>query len=102
MTEPEFVALGQHQEVTGARQIRAENRLDELREYAVKAGTHLWGVYVMHQATDQLLDSYDGKRSELPMLDADTILMRPMVGCFVCEQSYESRLRLRRCPGEPR
>lgn len=102
MPEPEFVSLGQHQEVTPHRQIHAEGQLDAALEYARKSHTHLWGVYVMHRATDQLLDAYDGKAPDLPMLDADTILMRPVLGCFVCEQAYEPRLRLRRCAGEPR
>lgn len=103
MPAPRFVPLGEHQEVTGHRQEQAERKLDAAREYAIKSNTHMWGVYVMHHATDQLLDVYDGRSGDaLPMLDADTLLMRPVLGCFVCEEPYTPRDRRRRCPGEPR
>lgn len=97
----EWVGLGAGQEVTGPRQVAAEERFESEYAYATRAETHLWVITVAHKATDGTLNVFDGKDGT-PLLDADTLLMRPTVGCFVCEQPYEPRLRRRRCPGEPR
>jgi hypothetical protein len=101
MAEREWVGLGDGQEVTGHRQLLAEQRMEAAYAYAIKSATHLWFITLSHQATDQTLDVFDGQDGT-PLLDADTLLMRPAVGCYVCEQPYEPRLRRRRCPGEPR
>jgi len=97
--EREWTGLGDHQEVSGHRQLQAEDRFEAERSYALKSQTHLWVVTLMHKATDGTLDVYDGKDGT-PLLDADTLLMRPAVGCYLCEELYTPRLRLRRCPGE--
>lgn len=99
---PEWSSLGDRQEVSGHRQQLAEDRFDQEYAYAAKSHTHLWIVTVAHKATDAALAAFDGDQSKQPLLDADTILMRPSVGCYVCETTYEPRLRLRKCPGEPR
>lgn len=97
----EWVGSGVQQEVTGHRQLLAEKRLEEAYDYATKSETHLWVVTLAHHATDGTLDVVDGKDGT-PLLDADTMLMRPAIGCYVCEQAYAPPLRRRRCPGEPR
>lgn len=97
----EWVGLGDQHEVTPTRLLAAEATFEEAYAYAVKSETHLWVVTMMHRATDGTLDVFDG-REGAPLLDADTLLMRPSVGCYVCEQVYEPRLRRRRCAGEPR
>lgn len=99
--EQEWTALGGQQEVNPQRLAGIEARFEGTYAYAVKSETHLWGVTLMHQATDATLDAFDGGPGQ-PLLDADTLLMRPAVGCYVCEQPYEARLRRRRCTGEPK
>lgn len=97
----EWTGLGNQQEVTPTRQLAAEDRFDAEYAYAVKAGTHLWTVTLLHRATDGTLDVFDG-RDGTPLLDADTLLMRPALGCYVCEEPYSPAARRRRCGGEPR
>lgn len=75
-------------------------KLEAAEDYARKSRTHLWIVTVLHQASEKLLDKHDGNPTDgPPILDQDTMLLAPMVGCFVCEQAYSPRLRRRRCPG---
>lgn len=97
----EWTSLGDRQEVNPQRLAGIQTRFDDTYAYAIKSETHLWGVTLMHQATDQTLDAFDGGPGQ-PLLDADTLLMRPAVGCYVCETPYEPRLRRRKCTGEPR
>ncbi|WP_210651327.1 hypothetical protein [Nocardioides sp. SYSU D00065] len=99
--EREWTALGDRHEVNPKRLAGIEQRFEETYAYAVKSETHLWGVTLMHQATDATLDAFDGGPGA-PLLDADTLLMAPAVGCYVCEQAYDPRLRRRKCTGEPR
>lgn len=35
-------------------------------------------------------------------LDLENMLTDPAIGCFICEQEYEPRMRMRKCPGEPK
>ncbi len=100
--EPQWTSTGHQQEIPATRLAAVEDRMDEVYAYAVKSKTHLWVVTLAHQATEGTLDGFDGKEGSTPILDADTLLTRPSVGCYVCEQSYEPRLRRRKCPGEPR
>lgn len=102
MSRPQWHGTGHQQEATPHRQQLAEDTLEREYAYAVAAGVHLWVVTVAHKATEQLLDAYDGRTDAPPMLDVDTLLMRPALGCYVCEQPYDQRARRRRCPGEPK
>jgi hypothetical protein len=98
----EWVATGVEQEVTAHRLGRLEESFAKAYSYAVASETHLWVATLAHRCTDATLDSLEGVSDEQPLLDADTLLMRPAVGCYVCEEPYEPRLRRRRCPGEPK
>lgn len=97
----EWTALGDRQEVNPQRLAGIESRFEETYAYAIKSQTHLWGVTLMHHATEASLDAFDGGPGQ-PLLDADTLLMAPAVGCYVCERAYEPRLRRRKCTGEPK
>lgn len=97
----EWTALGDRQEVNPTRLAGIEQRFAATYDYAIKSQTHLWGVTLMHQATDQTLDAFDGGPGT-PLLDMDTLLMRPAVGCYVCETPYAPVARRRRCTGEPK
>lgn len=82
------------------------DRLDAEAAYAVKAGVHLWTAVVVHKLGDSALDTYEAVESDDPskgalILDVESLLNRPMVGCFVCGDLYEPRLRRRKCPGDP-
>lgn len=101
MAEREWEGTGVAQEVTPHRLQLAASRMDDAMAYAVKSETHLWVILMTHRATDATLDVIDGKDGQ-PLLDADTLLSKPNVGCYVCEQAYAPSLRRRRCPGEPR
>ncbi len=100
--EPDWIPQGDQQEIPKSRWEAASQRFDTAYQYAVKSQTHLWIVTLIHTATDQTLDAFDGRGDSSPILDADTIAAAPAVGCFVCEEPYDPRFRLRRCPGEPR
>lgn len=102
MDDLNWQSLGDQQEVAASRWEHAEEQFKAAYEYAVKAQTHLWIVALSHRASDATLDSFDGTSDQVPILDAETLTSRPMAGCYICEQNYEPRLRLRRCPGEPR
>jgi len=100
--EGRLIPTGVMQEVTSQRQVYLRGTSTAEEEYAVKSQTHLWVVTIAHKATDSILDMRDGLTGDMPILDADTMWMEPAVGCFICEQVYEPRLRRRKCPGEPR
>lgn len=97
-----FVGIGDRQEVTPHRQEVARSEARKAFDFAVKSETHLWTVVMSHRASDALLDAVEGLTPDsMPLLDTDTLLDPPSVGCMVCEQPYEPRLRRRKCPGEP-
>jgi hypothetical protein len=100
--EREWVALGDKQEATPARQRAAMADLDAAYSYAVKSKTHLWIATTAHRLSESTLDAFDGKSTEMPILDAENLIAPPALGCYVCEGPYEPLLRLRRCPGEPK
>jgi len=100
--EGRLIPTGILQEVNPTRQEHARETGNADYDYAVKSQTHYWIVVVSHRATDAVLDSHDGVTGDLPILDADTMTGPPSVGCMVCEEPYTSRLRRRKCPGEPR
>lgn len=97
-----LVPTGVLQEVTPHRQQQGRDAHDTAYEYAVKSQTHMWVVTIAHRATDSVLDAADGKPDAQPVLDADTMLGAPAVGCYVCEQVYTPQQRRRKCPGEPK
>lgn len=77
------------------------DRLGAAYEYAEKSQTHMWVATLAHRLGNTALDAIDGAAGEPLNLDAESLLMMPAIGCYVCEQNYEPRLRRRKCPGEP-
>lgn len=97
-----WTSTGAQQEATPHRQRVGFDRHLALYEQALANRTHMWHVLVQHTASPRFLDAVDGNQLDGPgLLDVDTLLGPPMVGCFVCEQSYSPQLRRTRCPGEP-
>lgn len=99
--EGDFVGTGHQQEVSSDRILASESEFDKRIYYARQSETHLWMVTIIHFATDQMIGAFAGESEELPILDADTIAMRPGIICWICEQIWDPRLRHRKCPGEP-
>lgn len=97
----EFKPVGEMSEATPARQLFAEDEFSKRMSYAEKSETHIWIVMVTHFATDQMLDGFSGVKNESPILDHETIAMRPVIVCYICEESFEPRLRHRKCNGHP-
>jgi hypothetical protein len=89
----QWVGLGDAVEVTPERQKLADARATKDLEYAEKAEVHLWAVILSHRASDPMLDAFDGASSDLPMLDAETLLMQPAICCMVCERPSSPRCR---------
>lgn len=100
--EREWQGLGDEQLIDGNRQLRALSRFDLDHQYAIKSETHLWVVMVTHRATDQMLEAFLDPEAGEPMLDAETLAQPPALLCWVCSQPFSQRLRMRKCPGEPR
>lgn len=95
-----WTPIGQ-QEIPVDRLDRTADRFGPLVEDAQTAGRHLWVATLAHRASDTLLDAYDGSSTATPILDPDTLVYGPAVGCYVCETPYSSDLRRSVCPGEP-
>lgn len=95
VTEPtrRWVSTGQRVEVDASG-----GRLDRIPPYNPKTQEHLWIWTVAYRARPELL----GDPTHTPILDQETMLTTPGLGCWYCEQPYEPRMVHRRCPGEPR
>lgn len=101
--EREWKAQGNKIEVPANRIIGAESIFADRYESALRHHNHLWIVTLCHFASDPMLDAFSGvEGAETPMLDSETIAMRPALGCFICETPYEQRIRNYKCTGEPR
>ncbi|HXH77297.1 hypothetical protein [Nocardioides sp.] len=99
---PHVTPTGHRQDVTPTRQANASATSDADYDYHLKSSTHYWIVIVSHKANGSLLDAHDEVPGAVGIIDADTMLGPPDVCCFICEESYEPRLRRRKCPGESR
>ena len=99
MTEESgYTGVGKQQLVSGDRQLAAEDEFNRRIHYAINSNTHLWIVTVVHYASKNLLAAYANQSPDsVPMLDAETLAMRPMVGCYICEEPYHERLTYRKC-----
>lgn len=99
MSERLYATGGVSQAVGREQLERLQARCEAAYTYAVKAQKHLWVATTAFLLSDRALELM----AEEPLsLDLENMLMQPAVGCFVCEQPYEPRMRLRKCPGEPR
>lgn len=77
---------------------RAQKRMDDEVEFALKAREHYWHVMQVHRISPDALD-----RAAFEALIQDTESLRMMmVGCFICEQSWEPHMTRRKCPGPPK
>ncbi len=100
--ENEWVGLGDSVEVTASRQVSADKEFQKRYEYAIKSESHLWVVTLCHYAGDSVLNALYDDSYDTPILDSESLAMRPCVACYICEEVYERRLWHRRCKGEPK
>lgn len=95
---------GTFQQIGPDQQRAAQDVLAREAETARRMKSHLWVVIVTHRASTQVLDSIDAQQdgdSGPALLDTETMLGAPSIGCYVCERGYERILRHRKCPGDP-
>jgi hypothetical protein len=94
VTGGEWQGVGRKQEVTVTRQLWNQERADNRIAAATKAGEHVWAAVVAY-----FVDPPLGPDT---ILDADSVMFPPSVGCFICEEEWSERIAHRRCKGEPR
>lgn len=85
-----------------SQQIDANRLKDQLKEkydFAIKSHTHLWQAIAMYSISDNALKNLN---KEALHLDVENMMGLPMIGCFVCEQPFNSKMIYGRCPGEPK
>lgn len=85
------IPSGDIQQVTPQDQRTQASRFREWLDQAQQDHTHVWVASILHRIDPPL----DGA-----ILSADTIVMPPMVGCFICEQEWAPDLNPV-CPGDP-
>jgi hypothetical protein len=101
--ERQWVPTGEAVEVPSHRQLSALAELERRREAAARTSEHLWLVAVTYFASDQVLGAFtDDDPHNLPMLDGENIAMPPGLVCWICEETYSTRIAHRKCRGEPR
>lgn len=90
--------LGVVQHVGGPQMVKLSEKSAREYQWALKAKAHLFVATVAYKVSDTALDTM----SDAPLLlDTENLMTTPALGCFVCEQTYDSRMRYRKCPGEP-
>ena len=77
------------------RAAQAGERLEELTRRALRLREHLWIATAVWAVPEP-------GRPEPHLLDRESLLIAPEVGCWVCEERYSPRLETRRCAGEPK
>jgi hypothetical protein len=97
-----LIPLGDRMELNPDRQLNAEAQFEQDITYAIKSKSHLWTVVIVHRATPSILASFDNPDpTDMPLLDADTIVSRPITCCYVCGCPYaDTRARMRTCKGD--
>lgn len=93
--------LGDSQRLEGGTIDAIDARYDREWDYATKAGVHLWAAFAAYKVSPEALVGLVEQGQPL-IMDAETLLSAPRIGCLVCEAQYAPRLRMRRCPGEPK
>lgn len=77
--------------------VRVDDLPNRIPPYDDRSGDHFWVIMAAyHTNPAQWVDG------EKPNLDHENLVNIAGPGCYYCEQSYTGRLRLRRCPGDPR
>lgn len=90
---------GVKQLIEGEQLKKVDEKYEREYDYAVKSQTHLWVATTVYMLSDEAVSTM----GEGPvLLDIENLLMVPLIGCFVCEEPFDSKLIHRRCKGEPR
>jgi hypothetical protein len=63
-------------------------------------GEHLWIVTTAHKLPDKAaLSMALGRDPGDVMMDQESLLLPPQVGCYKCEEPFSARLYYRKCTG---
>lgn len=89
---------GQFIHIPGTSPAASGKRLERALKHAQVNGDHVWCAFLIHTISPGALERLE---TDPPLFDAES-LAGVQLGCYACEQQYQPRLRLRRCPGEPR
>lgn len=64
------------------------------------AGEHLWFILTSHKLPATAARSMaEGRDPGDVMMDQESVLMSPQIGCYKCEQAFSRRVYYRRCTG---
>lgn len=64
------------------------------------AGEHLWIITTAHRLPHEVARNMaEGREPGDVMMDRESILLPPQVGCYKCEAPFTRRLYHRRCTG---
>lgn len=78
--------------------VRVSDVPDRLRDPG--PGEHLWIVNTAHRVPDAVARTMaEGRDPGDVMLDRESMLIPPQVGCYKCEEPFSPRLYHRRCTG---
>lgn len=76
-----------------SKQALSGTRLDDTVKRALRLREHLWVASALWAVADPA--SVDPV-----LLDKESLLAGPLIGCFICENPYTERLARRRCSGQ--
>ena len=94
MTDESIImSSGIHQPVSAARQDHAMDRLEMLVKVAEATASHVWIAVVGYRVIPPL--------TGMTLLDVDSMVVPPQVGCYRCEQEYTPQVADQPCPGDP-
>lgn len=74
-------------------------RLPRAMAEALADDRHLWVVFMTFGITDEVLARIS---THPPHFDPETLMGRPAIACYICEQGFRPALLGQPCPGEPR
>lgn len=92
-----ITGTGVDQEVGGEQLLKMRNRMAREEAAAKAEGRHLWVATIAHVVSDYAIRHLD----EPLILDTESMLSDPALGCFRCEQTFHPRLLDTPCPGDP-
>lgn len=86
------LGAGFNEFITAEQTARAEARFAEVCRVAMLGGDHVWTAVLAHLVQDPV-----EFRSGQYVLDHETLVAMPSLGCYLCEEPYTELLAKRRC-----
>jgi hypothetical protein len=101
MPERYWQPTGRMEKITTEQQVRADDLFERKILQAVERKEHLWIVIVTYVASETTLNAMSDPKESTPILDHENLAMQPYIGCYVCEEPFEPRIRNYKCKGDP-